>query len=176
MSGAEISIDPGDGRSRTVPQLWHPLLAQQPSRSIYNVPFVRPLSKKSITRQHARVPNPLPLCRCELPPERETRGVYGGVEALKEEDRGKGRKVEHRWPSHIFILYWPLLTPRHRWNPLSSCAPKRGELRLFLSPRSMAVYPLDTRQLSIPISRISSFLRSFAFHFHTIIIIINFEL
>lgn len=40
----------------------------------------------------------------------------------------------------------------------------------------MAVYPLDTRQLSIPISRISSFLRSFAFHFHTIIIIINFEL
>lgn len=33
-----------------------------PSSTIYNVPFVRPLSKKSITRQHARVPNPLPPC------------------------------------------------------------------------------------------------------------------
>lgn len=105
----------GDGRSRTVRS--YPL-SRPSSRSIYNVPFVRPLSKKSITRQHARVPSP-----CELPPEREAEFAVALQGKEREGSRWCGDEEEGGTPlgRRTYLFYTGRsLRPGMGWNPLSS--------------------------------------------------------
>lgn len=65
-----------------------------------------------------------------LPAPGAGRGVYRG-RLRRWRRRIEKRGGTDRWPSHIFILYWPLLTPRHGWNPLSSCAPSAENSAFF---------------------------------------------
>lgn len=92
-----------------------------------------------------------------LPAPGAGRGVYRG-RLRRWRRRIEKRGGTDRWPSHIFILYWPLLTPRHGWNPLSSCAPSAENSAFFFRRDRCKCSPLlpppppyaDTRQPSMP--------------------------
>lgn len=97
----------------------------------------------------------------------------GWVEALKEEDR---EKRGGRWNTagrRTYLFYTGRsLPPRHRWNPLSSCAPSAENSAFFFRRDRWHCTPPppDTRQPSMPIPNFQfpSLLFSFTFHFHGI--------